>query len=97
MQADDDGGRRALYIEILDHRRSVSTVPVFLEQVTSRDANVRRQSIAELGNVANPGDVGGMIKDLLAIKDAAEHDEGTRAVAAVCIAPPKKSDTPTPF
>jgi HEAT repeat protein len=55
-----------------------------LQEVASDDANVRRRAIAALGNVASPEDVGGLIKGLLAIKDAGERDEAGRAVAAVC-------------
>lgn len=84
LKKTDDHGRRALYIEILDHRRAVAAVPVLLAEVASDDANIRRRAIAALGNVASPEDAGGMIKGLLAIKDAGERDEAARAVAAVC-------------
>ena len=84
LKKTDDPGRRALFIEILDHRRAASAVPILLEEVASDDANVRRRAIAALGNVGNPEDVVGMIKGLLAIKDAGERDEVGRAVAAVC-------------
>jgi HEAT repeat protein len=84
LKKTDDRGRQALYIEILDHRRAVAAVPVLLEQVASDELNVRRRAIAALGNVASPEDVGGMIKGLLAIKDAGERDEAGRALAAVC-------------
>ena len=84
LKKTSDPSRRALYIEILDHRRAVSAVPVLLEEVAGNDANVRRRAIAALGNVASPDDVGPMIKGLLAIKDAGERDEAGRAVAAVC-------------
>lgn len=84
LKTTSDPARRALFIEILDHRRAASAVPVLLQELASDDANLRRRAISALGNVAGPEDASGMIKGLLAIKDAGERAEAGRAVAAVC-------------
>ena len=59
MKKTEDRGRRALFIEILDHSRVPSAVPALLQEVASDDGNVRRRAISALGNVAGPEDVAG--------------------------------------
>jgi HEAT repeats len=84
MKKTEDRGRRALFIEILDRRRTPSAVPALLQEVASDAGNVRRRAISALGNVAGPEDVARLIHGLLKIQDAGERDEAGRAVAAVC-------------
>ena len=84
MKKTEDRGRRALFIEILVHRRVPSAMPDFLQEVASDDGNVRRRAISALGNVAGPEDVTGLIHGLLKVQDAGERAEAGRSVAAVC-------------
>lgn len=84
MQSEDDLGRRADLVDVLNKRKALIAVAALIEEAKSENASVRHRAVQALGDMAEPKDVEPMIGLLLAATEGGERDRVERAIWFVC-------------
>jgi HEAT repeat protein len=89
MQRENEAGRRAALIEVLEARGASVAVPVLLAECVSDQAAVRRAAMRALGKLAQAQDLPAMAKGLLKAAPGSERDDAAKALAAACTRTPE--------
>lgn len=96
LKVEKDAPRRAGLIAVLSARKVAAAVPVLLAQASGDDARVRAAAVAALCQLAQPGDVPGMVRALRKAEGDKAHEEAEKAIAAVCLRASEREDRADP-
>jgi HEAT repeat protein len=89
LRAEQNAGKRAALIRVLERRRGAAAVAVLLEAIRDRESEVRASAFAALRELAEPEQLPALIQALLKADKGREREEAERAILAVSLRIPE--------